>query len=175
MNCCNLLLFELPAMNFSSFHLSSRPKCQSYLSKSKNNFPFFPMGKSNSSACPLPQLLVTRHQSTSLLWAYFLPLSFFHTFLVSNPEMFGLDVSLSSKHAMFLFFIFLRKISSELTTANPPLFAEEDRPWVNLHAHLPLLLRGTSTTAWLLPSSAMSAPGIRTGEPGAPEKWNMRT
>ena len=35
---------------------------------------------------------------------------------------------------------FLRKISPELTSAaNPPLLAEEDWPWANIHAHLPLL------------------------------------
>ena len=34
---------------------------------------------------------------------------------------------------------FLRKISSELTTATPPPFSEEDWPWVNIHAHLPPL------------------------------------
>ena len=31
------------------------------------------------------------------------------------------------------------KISLELTTANPPLFAEEGWPWANIRAHLPLL------------------------------------
>ena len=37
-------------------------------------------------------------------------------------------------------FFFLRKISPELTSAaNPPLFAEEDWPSANIHAHLPLL------------------------------------
>ena len=30
-------------------------------------------------------------------------------------------------------------MSPELTTANPPLFAEEDWPRANIHAHLPLL------------------------------------
>ena len=34
---------------------------------------------------------------------------------------------------------FLRKISPELTAANPSLFAEEDWPWTNIRAHLPLL------------------------------------
>ena len=29
---------------------------------------------------------------------------------------------------MFMLFVFLRKISPELTAANPPLFAEEDWP-----------------------------------------------
>ena len=40
---------------------------------------------------------------------------------------------------IYLFFFFLRKISPELTTANPPLFAEEDWPWAKIHDHLPLL------------------------------------
>ena len=34
---------------------------------------------------------------------------------------------------------FLRRISLELTTANPPLFAEECWQWANIHTHLPLL------------------------------------
>ena len=38
-----------------------------------------------------------------------------------------------------IFFFFLTKISPELTTASPPLFAEEDWPWANICAHLPLL------------------------------------
>ena len=42
-------------------------------------------------------------------------------------------------YADFLFFFNLRKISPELTTANSPLFAEEDWPWANMGAHLPLL------------------------------------
>ena len=33
----------------------------------------------------------------------------------------------------------MRKISPELTTANPPLFAEKDWPWANIRSHLPLL------------------------------------
>ena len=39
----------------------------------------------------------------------------------------------------FFWFFFLRKISLELTAANPPLFAEEDWPWAHIRAHLPLL------------------------------------
>ena len=37
------------------------------------------------------------------------------------------------------------------------------------------IIRGTPTTAWLLPSGAMSAPGIRTGEPRASKKQNGHT
>ena len=36
-------------------------------------------------------------------------------------------------------FFFSRKISPELTTANPPLFAEEDWLCANIRSHLPLL------------------------------------
>ena len=36
-------------------------------------------------------------------------------------------------------------------------------------------IRGMPATAWLLPSSAMSAPGIQTGKPQAAEKRNMQT
>ena len=47
----------------------------------------------------------------------------------------------SSNLTSFVLFLFLfRKISPELTsTTNPPLFAEEDWPWANISAHLPLL------------------------------------
>ena len=43
------------------------------------------------------------------------------------------------KEKDFSSFFLLRKISPELTTANPPLFAEEDWPWANICAHLLLL------------------------------------
>ena len=39
----------------------------------------------------------------------------------------------------YAIFFFLRKISPELTAANPLLFSEEDWPWANICAHLPLL------------------------------------
>ena len=52
-----------------------------------------------------------------------------------------------------IYFIFLRKISPELTSAvNPSLFAEEDQPWANIHASMPIFLHficGKHTTAWL--------------------------
>ena len=44
---------------------------------------------------------------------------------------------------------FLRKISPELTAANPPLFAEEDWPWANIVPILLYFICGTPTTAWL--------------------------
>ena len=49
-----------------------------------------------------------------------------------------------------LFLLLLRKISPEVTSANPTLFAAEDWPWANIHAHLPLhFICGTLATAWL--------------------------
>ena len=52
----------------------------------------------------------------------------------------GVGNPYSSKSTLVSFFIFLEgKISPELTAANPPLFAEEDWPRANIHAHLPLL------------------------------------
>ena len=50
-----------------------------------------------------------------------------------------LDDLVSLFHISPKYLFFLRKFSPELTTANPPLFAEEDWPWANIHAHLPLL------------------------------------
>ena len=38
------------------------------------------------------------------------------------------DVALCTQPSRPLFFFFFRKISPELTAANPPLFAEEDWP-----------------------------------------------
>ena len=66
--------------------------------------------------------------------------------------------------------LFLRKISPELTSAtNPLLFSEEDRPWANIRAHLPLLLYVGCLPQRGLPSGAMSAPGIRISKPQAEE------
>ena len=64
--------------------------------------------------------------------------------------------------------MFLRKISSELTSAtNPPLFAEEDWPWANIHSHLPLLYMWDAYHSMAWQAGDMSAPGIQTGEPRA--------
>ena len=55
------------------------------------------------------------------------------------------------KRPFTFFLFFLRKISPELSAANPPLFAEEDSSWANIHAFLPLFfcICETPTTAWL--------------------------
>ena len=43
-------------------------------------------------------------------------------------------------------------------------FFEEDWPWANICAHLPLLYMWDSYHSMALPSGAMSTPGIQTGE-----------
>ena len=60
------------------------------------------------------------------------------------------------------------KINPELTTANPPLFAEEDWPWANIHAHLPLRYM------WDAYQSMAFAKQFRV-RPQATEKQNVRT
>ena len=66
----------------------------------------------------------------------------------------------------FCLFVFVRKIGPELTSITPPLFAEKDWPWVNIHAHLPPLYMGCHhTMAWQ--AVRRCAPRIRTGEPWA--------
>ena len=67
----------------------------------------------------------------------------------------------------FLFFLFLRKISPELTSAaNPPLFAEEDWPWANIHAHLPLLYLWHayhSMACWVVPCRHLASELVNPG------------
>ena len=77
-------------------------------------------------------------------WDTFLPLSSFSRVSLSGSDNQLLKIwtrwsSCGSPSLSSFYFIFLRKISPELATANPPLFAEEDWPWANIHAHLPLL------------------------------------
>ena len=69
------------------------------------------------------------------------------------------------------FLFFLRKISPELTSAaNPPLFAEEQWPWANVHAHLPLLYMWDTYHSMALPSSTMLHPGSKPANPGLPKQ-----
>ena len=72
-------------------------------------------------------------------------------------------------------FSLLRKISPELTAANPPLFAEEDWPCANPCPSSSTLYMGCLPQHGFLPSSDISAPGIWTGEPLAAKKWNLWT
>ena len=57
----------------------------------------------------------------------------------SQPKNIDLYIVILKKFMLFYLFIFLRKISPEITAANPPLLAEEDWPCANIHAQLPLL------------------------------------
>ena len=66
---------------------------------------------------------------------FFVWLAWFYLLFIFKIRLFFLLISESS---LYVLFFFLRKISPELTTANLPLFAEEDWPWANIHARLPL-------------------------------------
>ena len=65
---------------------------------------------------------------------------------------------------------FLRKISPELTSAaNPPLFAEEDWPWANIHTHLLLLYMWDACHSMAWQVVCKSTPRIWIGKPQAAE------
>ena len=69
---------------------------------------------------------------------------------------------------------FFRKISPELTAANPPLFAEEAWPWANIHAHLPLVYMWDAYHSM----ACQAVPCLHLGsEPANPKppKWNVHT
>ena len=62
-------------------------------------------------------------------------------------------------------FAFFEKISPELTSAtSPPLSAEEDWPWANIRAHLPLLYMWDAYHSMAWQAVRRSAPGIQTSE-----------
>ena len=61
----------------------------------------------------------------------------------------------------FLFFYLEMTISPELTSvAKPPLFAEGNCPWANIHAHLPLLYMWDAFHSMARQVVQRSAPGI---------------
>ena len=60
----------------------------------------------------------------------------------------------------------MRKIGPELTSTNPPLFAEEDWSWANNCAHLPPHYMGCRHNM-ARQAVHWCAPGIQTSEPGA--------
>ena len=55
---------------------------------------------------------------------------------------------ISRCYFVFCLFVFLRKISPEVTTASPPLFSEEAWPWANIVPIFLYFICGTPTTAW---------------------------
>ena len=75
-----------------------------------------------------------------------------------------------------LFFFFLREISPELTTTNPPLFAEENWPWANIHAHLPLLCTWDAYHSMAFCQAVPCPhPASRPANPGPPRRgaWEL--
>ena len=92
----------------------------------------------------------------------------------------------------FFFFWFLlvlffwRKISPQLTTASPPLFAEEAWLWANVHAHLPLVytwdtyhsmaakqchVRTRDPNQWTLGRREAECANLTAAPPGRPPDW----
>ena len=63
-------------------------------------------------------------------------------------------------------FFFLRKVSPELTAANPPLFAEEDWPWASIHAHPPLLYVWDACHSMACQAAPCPNPGSEPAIPG---------
>ena len=66
-----------------------------------------------------------------------------------------------------LAFMFLRKLSPQLTFANPPLFSEENWPWANNCARLPLLYMWDACHGMAWQAMRRSVPRIKTSEPEA--------
>ena len=75
---------------------------------------------------------------------------------------------------LLILFLFLRKISPELTAASPPLFAEEDWPWANIHAHLPLLYTWDTCDSMACQAVPRPHPESEAANPG-PWNWNVCT
>ena len=95
---------------------------------------------------------------------------FFHlTFSLSIYSLFP------PSKIQFLFFFFLRKISPELIfAASPPLCAEQDWPWADIHAHLPLLYMWDACHSMVCQAVPCLHLGSKLANPGLP-KWNVCT
>ena len=73
---------------------------------------------------------------------------------------------LSHLYMDILIFVFLRKISPELTAASPPLFAEEDWPWANIRAYLSLLYMWDAYHSMACQTVPCLPPGFEPANPG---------
>ena len=95
--------------------------------------------------------------------------------LWDNGEECCTAVQLWVPHLFFypISIFFLRKINPELTSAaNLPFFAEEDWPWANIHARLPLFYMQDACHSMACQVACMSMPRIPTGESWAAEvEW----
>ena len=67
-----------------------------------------------------------------------------------------------------MLWVFLRKVRHELTTASPPLFAEEAWPWANIHAHLLLLYMWDAYHSMACQAVTCPHPGSEPAKPGPP-------
>ena len=64
------------------------------------------------------------------------------------------------------FILFFLRINTELTAADPPLFAEEDWPWADIHPHLPLLYMWDPYHSMAWQAVPCSHPGSKLANPG---------
>ena len=99
--------------------------------------------------------------SSPLILSYLVPVYFYLVSLSEVPQL----------------FLFLRKISPELTFAiNPPVFhfAKEDWPWANICAHLPLLYMWDTCHSMAWRAVLGPHPGSEPANPGPP-KQNVQT
>ena len=87
-------------------------------------------------------------------------------FLSAHGIFTKLDHILNHRTKLF----FLRKISPELTTANPPFFAKEGWPWTNIHAHLPLLYMWDAYHSMACQAVPCPHPGSELSNPGLPKQ-----
>ena len=89
---------------------------------------------------------------------------------ISTLKVFGPEVAhISSSHISF-FISLVRKSSPELTSVtHPSLFAEEDWPWANICAHLPLFCMWDATTAWFDKQCVGPCPGSKPANLGPPK------
>ena len=129
-------------------------------------------------SCQLKLVLLCSHTQHILWWLcihmlFPLPgMSFL--FLLKFYSSFKAHLKIQVPLEGFSLFLFLRKISPELTAANPPLFAEEDWPWANIHAHLPLLYMRDAYHSMAWQAVPCPHPGPEPVNPGPPKR-NGRT
>ena len=73
-------------------------------------------------------------------------------------------IDIKNTYSILITNFFLRKISPELTTATNPLFAEEDWPWANIRAHIPLLYMWDACHSMAWQAVHRFMPGIQTSK-----------
>ena len=70
--------------------------------------------------------------------------------------------------SFFLFFFFWGRLALITSAANPPLFAEEDWPWDNIHAHFPLFYMWDAYYSMACQAAPCPHLGFEPANPGPP-------